>query len=63
MMIGRIKTILELRRDPVLWNLFRLNASDVILPRKARTPLFLSSLKSKTDPTLKLPVPETDTGR
>ena len=37
---GRTKTILKLRRDPVLWNLFWLNANDVKLPRKARTPLF-----------------------
>ena len=37
---GRTKTILELRRDPVLWNLFWMSANDVKLPRKARTPLF-----------------------
>jgi hypothetical protein len=35
--IGRIKTTLELRRDPIHWNLFRMDVNDVILPRKART--------------------------
>ena len=49
---GRTKTHLELRRDPVRWNLFRLDANDVMLPRKARKSL-----------TYRLPVPETDTGR
>ena len=37
--IGRTKTILELRRDPIHWNLFRMDVNDVILPRKARTHL------------------------
>lgn len=36
-LIGRIKTTLELRRDPILRNLFRMDVNDVILPRKART--------------------------
>lgn len=36
--IGRIKTTLERRRDPIHRNLFRMDVSDVKLPRKARTP-------------------------
>jgi hypothetical protein len=36
--IGRIKTILESRRDPIHRNLFRMDVNDVKLPRKARTP-------------------------
>lgn len=35
--IGRIKTTLELRRDPIHRNLFRMDVNDVRLPRKART--------------------------
>ncbi len=50
--IGRRKTILEPRRDPIRRNLFRPDVGDVILPRKARTPYTQSR-----------PVPETDTGR
>ena len=38
-LIDRTKTVLELRHDPVEWNLFYYNASDVMLPRKARTPI------------------------
>jgi hypothetical protein len=36
--IGRIKTTLELRRDPILRDLSRMDVNYVILPRKARTP-------------------------
>ena len=36
-LIGLIKTTLELRRDPIRRDLFRLDVDDVILPRKART--------------------------
>ena len=43
--------MLELRCDPSR-KIYFSRVSDAILPRKARTPL-----------TIKLPVPETDTGR